>query len=51
MKVMEEIVEYDQEIKMKQKWINTRMKMLHNMAPTQEKKETKQIIYNFLLKL
>jgi hypothetical protein len=29
MKLMEEIIEFDQEIKMKQKWINTRMKMLH----------------------
>ena len=31
MKLMEEIIEYDQEIKMKQKWINTRMKMLHQI--------------------
>ena len=28
MKLMEEIIEYDQEIKMKQKWIDTRMRML-----------------------
>ena len=31
MKLMEEIVEYDQEIKMKQKWINSRIKMLHEI--------------------
>ena len=31
MKLMEEIVEFDQEIKMKQKWINSRMKLLHNI--------------------
>ena len=31
MKLMEEIVEFDQEIKMKQKWINTRMKLLHQI--------------------
>ena len=34
MKLMEEIMEFDQEIKMKQKWINTRMKMLHKLLPT-----------------
>lgn len=33
MKLMEEIMEYDQEIKMKQRWINTRMNMLHNLIP------------------
>ena len=33
MKLMEEIMELDQEIKMKQKWINTRMKMLHKLMP------------------
>lgn len=32
MKLMEEIMEFDQEIKMKQRWINTRMKMLHNIT-------------------
>ena len=51
MKLMEEIMEFDQEIKMKQRWINTRMKLLHNLLPNQEKKEMKQIIYNFLTKL
>ena len=34
MKLMEEIMEFDQEIKMKQRWINTRMKMLHKLLPT-----------------
>jgi hypothetical protein len=33
MKLMEEIMEYDQEIKMKQRWINTRMKLLHKILP------------------
>ena len=33
MKLMEEIMEYDQEIKMKQKWINARMKLLHQIIP------------------
>ena len=33
MKLMEEIMEIDQEIKMKQRWINTRMKMLHKLLP------------------
>ena len=51
MKLMEEIMEFDQEIKMKQRWINARMKMLHQLLPNQEKKEMKQIIQNFLLKL
>ena len=31
MKLMEEIIEYDQEIKMKQKWIDTRMRMLRQI--------------------
>ena len=36
---------------MKQRWINARMKILHNILGQQEKKEMKQVIYNFLLKL
>lgn len=51
MKLMEEIMEFDQEIKMKQRWINARMKLLHNLLKTQEKKEMKQIIESFLVKL
>ena len=31
MKLMEEIVEFDQEIKMKQKWINSRIRLLHQI--------------------
>ena len=31
MKLMEEIIEFDQEIQMKQKWINSRVKMLHEI--------------------
>ena len=33
MKLMEEIMELDQEIKMKQRWMGSRMKMLHQMVP------------------
>ena len=44
MKLMEEIVEFDQEIKMKQKWINTRMKMLHQLSKTQTDKESSDAI-------
>ena len=32
-KIMEEIMEFDEEIKMKQRWINNRMKMLHELLP------------------
>ena len=35
-KLMEEITEFDQEIKMKQRWINSRMKMLHQLLPKQK---------------
>ena len=51
MKLMEEIMEFDQEIKMKQRWINTRMKMLHQVLNHQSDPEFKKIIENFLLKL
>lgn len=36
---------------MKQRWINTRMKLLHKILPKQERKEMKAIIHNFLQKL
>ena len=36
MKLMEEIVEFDQEIKMKQKWINSRIKLLHEIQKNKE---------------
>ena len=39
MKLMEEIMEFDQEIKMKQRWINSRMKMLHKILPTQKNRD------------
>jgi len=48
MKLMEEIVEFDQEIKMKQKWINSRMKLLHNIQQKQDKEGMKSIIGDFL---
>lgn len=48
MKLMEEIVEYDQEIKMKQKWINSRIKLLHQISKKEDKPKMKEIIYEFL---
>ena len=54
MKLMEEIMEFDQEIKMKQRWVNARMKLLHSLLgkPSDaEKSGTRQIIESFLLKL
>ena len=51
MKLMEEIVEFDQEIKMKQKWINSRMKLLHKIQEKQTNKEMKSIIHTFMQKL
>mmetsp|Transcript_4580 Transcript_4580/g.6950 ORF Transcript_4580/g.6950 Transcript_4580/m.6950 type:complete len:130 (-) Transcript_4580:42-431(-) len=51
MKLMEEIVEIDSEIKLKQKWINTRIKLLHQIQ-TQNKTEPKgQLINEFLSKI
>ena len=47
MKLMEEIMELDQEIKMKQKWINTRMKMLHKLMPEQ-KASTQDLCETFM---
>ena len=38
MKLMEEIMELDQEIKMKQRWIGTRLKMLQSLVPMETKK-------------
>merc|ERR1712001_731014 len=53
MKLMEEIMEFDQEIKMKQKWINTRMKMLHKLLPTHQQSgsQTANLIENFMSSL
>ena len=50
MKIMEEIMELDQEIKMKQKWMDKRMKMLGKLLPNQ-KKSTAQIVETFMLKI
>ncbi len=44
MKLMEEIMEFDMEIKMKQSWINTRMKLLHKLMPKQENNNIKKLI-------
>ena len=51
MKLMEEIMEFDQEIKMKQRWINTRMKMLHKILPTKQGSATANVIENFMSSL
>ena len=51
MKLMEEIMEFDEEIKMKQRWINTRMKMLHKLLPTHQGKQTAQLIEKFMCSL
>jgi hypothetical protein len=37
MKLMEEVMEFDQEIKMKQKWMNARMNLLHRFLKNSEK--------------
>lgn len=51
MKLMEEIVEFDQEIKLKQTWINSRIKLLHQIQKKQEGKEMKSVIHEFLKKI
>ena len=52
MKLMEEIMEFDQEIKMKQRWINTRMKMLHKILPGQKAgSQTALLIEKFMCAL
>ena len=53
MKLMEEIMEFDQEIKMKQSWINTRMKMLHKLLPNHQQSgsRTAQCIEKFMSSL
>lgn len=51
MKLMEEIMEFDQEIKMKQRWINTRMKMLHKLLPKHEGSQTANLIEQFMSSL
>ena len=53
MKLMEEIMELDQEIKMKQRWMASRMKMLHQMVPQQRQREQQRAltIEKFMLRL
>ena len=51
MKLMEEIMEFDQEIKMKQRWINTRMKMLHKLMPKHQGGKTANLIEKFMSSL
>lgn len=51
MKLMEEIMEIDQEIKMKEKFIKTRMAMLHKLLPKHSNKNTAIVVEDFLLKL
>ena len=51
MKLMEEIMEFDQEIKMKQRWINSRMKLLHQLLPKQKSQGMEQLVETFLQKI
>ena len=52
MKLMEEIIEYDQEIKMKQKWVDTRMRMLNQIQKKQpQSSEMNQVMQDFMDKL
>ena len=51
MKLMEEIVEFDQEIKMKQKWINTRINMLHQIQMKHPNPQVKSLTHEFLQKI
>ena len=48
-KLMEEIHELDQEIKLKQKWINTRVKLLHEI--NKKKSDRSQLIDDFLQRI
>ena len=45
-KLMEEIHELDQEIKLKQKWINTRVKLLHQI--NKDSKDKSKLVNDFL---
>lgn len=51
MKLMEEIMEIDQEIKMKQKFIKTRMTMLSKLLPSHPNKKTAIAAEDFMLKI
>ena len=50
-KLMEEIMELDSEIKLKQKFIQTRMTMLGKMLPSHPNKKTASVAQEFLIKL
>lgn len=41
-------MEFDQEIKMKQKWINSRMQMLHKLLPKQTNSNTQAQLKKFM---
>jgi hypothetical protein len=51
MKLMEEIMEIDQEIKMKQKFIKTRMTMLNKLLPSHTSTKTAIAAEDFLLRV
>ena len=49
LKLMEEIMELDQEIKMKRKWMDARIKMLRSMVPQMDRARNKAIaVENFI---
>jgi hypothetical protein len=48
MKLMEEIMEFEQEIKMKQKWIKTRMQMLNKILPTKQRSKATAMVEDFI---
>lgn len=50
-KLMEEIMEFDQEIKMKQRWINSRMKLLHQLLPKQKNPGMERLVEGFMQKI
>ena len=52
LKLMEEIMELDQEIKMKRKWMDARIKMLRSMVPQMDRNKSKAIaVENFIGRL
>ena len=51
MKLMEEIMELDQEIKLKEKFVKTRMAMLHKLLPNHSNKKTAIAAEDLLMKL
>ncbi len=51
MKLMEEIMEIDQEIKMKQKFIKTRLSMLSKLLPSHPNKKTAIAAEDLMLKI